>query len=145
MRNTKKKIREAYYNALSGSITLNGAPVPVVSGFTNAENILANHIIIDEMNETEKDSTQQSWGNETIVQLQLVSFALNSVSFDDLDEMEDQILQILFPTQKTVGISVTGFELLNLTKDSSNDIVEQDEAGSVVRRIIRFRQDIRQF
>ena len=144
MISTTKEIRTAYYQALNGNLSINGQNVPVVDGWDNAQSLVMHHVIIKNVTDSRRDRTQQTWGFEVIVELDIVTFQHNGFSSDDRDDIENQILTILMPTPNTIGISVTGFGLYNMEKESSRPIDEIGRGGNIARKILRISQFIQQ-
>lgn len=138
MINITKKVRTAYYTALSG------ISVPVVDGWNNSNSLVVNHVIIKNISETKKDNTYQTNGAEVIVELDIVTFQVNGFTSDTRDDIENEILQVLIPTPSTDGITVTGIGLFNVEKEGANDLEEVGDNGNIARKILRIKQDVHQ-
>jgi hypothetical protein len=137
--NITKKIRTAYYTALNGVIS-----VPVVDGWDMSNGMVEDHVIIKNIQEVKQDRTQQTYGAQAIVELDIVTYMKNGFTSDTRDDIEGEILAVLKPTINTNGLTVTGIGLYNVEKEGSNDIDEISPSGNVLRKILRISQFIQQ-
>jgi hypothetical protein len=139
MRNITKALRTAYYTALNGVIS-----VPVVDSWNTANGMVDDHVIIKNISQAKKDNTFQTFGEEVIVELDIVTYQKNGFTSDTRDDIEDEILQILKPDVQTDGITIGTFGLYNVEKESSNDVEEIVPGGNIARKILRIKQDVHQ-
>lgn len=139
MRNITKPLRTAYVAALNGVIS-----VPVVDSWNTSVSMVEDHVIIKNITQSKKDNSWQGWGEEVIVELDIVTFQINGFTSDKRDDIEDEILQILKPNVQTDGITIGTFGLFNIEKEGSNDFEEITDKGNIARKILRIKQDVHQ-
>src|SRR5688500_15066169 len=138
MRNITKPLRTAYVTALAG------ISVPVVDSWDTALGMVVDHVIIKNISQDKKDNSWQGWGEQVIVEFDIVTYQKNGFTSDTRDNIEDEILQILLPTVQTAGVTIGTFGLFNTEKESSDDIEEIVPGGNIARKILRIKQDVHQ-
>jgi hypothetical protein len=111
MNDAGQEVRKGFYDALKDAIAIPGDPVNKVP-------------IVDEkldLNITENDlymliggqainaaNTKSTWGKEVDLNITVVNRRKATNSKTTIEDIADQILQILFPTRTTFGLSVDG-------------------------------------
>lgn len=109
MNDAGEVVRKGFYNALNGAIGIPGDPINKVP-------------IVDEkldLNITEHDlymliggqqanaaNTKQTWGKEVDLNITVVNRRKATNSKTTIENIADQMLQILFPTRTTFGLSI---------------------------------------
>ncbi len=142
MKNVSKQLRKAYVTALAG-LTYDLVAVPVADGFSNAEAIRTNHIIIGEITKSLSDKNQSGFINDVFVSIDIVTRQLNGFTHDIADDIEDQILQIVCPTVITNGLgAIAGFQVVEVEFESSRPLEEEGENGNIIRNIVRLKNKI---
>jgi len=133
MRDTKKILRHAVYNALSGNVTYDGNPIPVYDEKNDNEPI---YILLSNQQEFD-DNTSDAFITRSTLDYEVVEQTGYSVSKDAIDDINDQILTIIFPTPSTTGLTMpTGFQFLNLRRESSRSLAfEISATESIIRNI----------
>lgn len=138
MRNITKPLRTAYVAALAG------ISVPVKDSWNTAQGMVTDHVIIKNITQAKKDNSWNGWGEEVIIELDIVTYQKNGFTSDTRDDIEDEILQILLPTVQTAGVTIGTFGVFNTEKESSYDIEEIIPGGNIARKILRIKQDVHQ-
>lgn len=142
MKDTKRILRQAIFNALDGNITLNGNPVPVYDEKNENENV---YILLSNQQEFD-DSPDGSFITRSTIDYEVVQQTGYSVSKDDIDDINEQILEILIPTQGTTGLTIpSGFQFHNVKRESSRSLAfEISPTESIVRNITTISTIIQQ-
>lgn len=133
MRDTKKILRHAVFNALDGQITLNGGTVPVYDEKNENESV---YILLSNQQEFD-DNPDGSFITRSTIDYEVVQQTGYSVSKDDIDDINEQILEILIPTQNTTGMTIpSGFQFHSVRRESSRSLtLEISPTESIVRNI----------
>jgi hypothetical protein len=133
MKDTKRILRQAIFNALDGQITLNGETVPVYDEKNENESV---YILLSNQQEFD-DSPDGSFITRSTIDYEVVQQTGYSVSKDDIDDINEQILEILIPSQGTTGLTIpSGFQFHNVKRESSRSIAfEISPTESIVRNI----------
>lgn len=133
MKDTKRILRQAIFNALDGQITLNGETVPVYDEKNENESV---YILLSNQQEFD-DSPDGSFITRSTIDYEVVQQTGYSVSKDDIDDINEQILEIIIPTQSTTGLTIpTGFQFHSVRRESSRSIAfEISPTESIVRNI----------
>ncbi len=133
MKDTKKILRHAVFNALDGNITLNGNPVPVYDEKNENESV---YILLSNQQEFD-DNTSDTFITRSTLDYEVVQMTPYSVSKDDIDDVNDQILEIIVPTPSSNGLtSPTGFQFLSVRREASRSIVMEISATETIVRNI---------
>lgn len=113
MKDTKKILRSAIYTALNGNVSYNAVNVPVYDErvpSTTTSNLFIAFSTQQEQDVEEQDST---WVTDSFIDFDIVNKTASEVSKDINDDVYEDVLEILFPTRLTIGITVpSGFQFL---------------------------------
>lgn len=141
MRDSKRALRTAYFNALNGNITLSGRNVPVWDRVPTREKYP--YIKLAEQTTAQAGGKRGCLMQDTTILLDIVtSFDGEQGGKQESDIIADQCFVIL--TEGTPPSMGTDFKLVGVTVDSDFDLEESSAAGYIVRRLIRFRNSIQQ-
>ena len=136
-----KALQTAYVTALNGNLTYESANVPVVDGIYHGS--AKNYVLIGNINEI-PDDTLDSYQKEVIVDLHIFTKQYNAASKDIANDIEAQILPILFPG--AIGVhglgTIADFQILNVRQEASNWVEEPGEGLNIMRKILPIRQTI---
>lgn len=91
-----------------------------------------------------QDSLKTEFGGQATLLIQIIGKKSLTVSRYEIDQIADTVMQALIPMNRSDYISVTGFEVVNVTLDSLNDSVIQESDGASARKLIRIRFLLRQ-
>jgi hypothetical protein len=119
MNDVGEAVRKGFYNALNNAIAIPGDPigkVPIVDEKLDL-NITENdlYMLIGGQQET-TTNTKSNWGNEVDLSITIVNRRKATNSKTTIENIADQMLQILFPTRVTFGLSVDSPFRLSYTK-----------------------------
>lgn len=86
------------------------------------------------------DNTKSNFGTQSTLLIQIYSKQSLSVSRYEIDQIADTVLQTLIPQDSGNYVSVTGFQVLQVDLDSTDDdsIPESDGITAVKRLRLRF-------
>lgn len=106
MRDAGEAIRKGFFNALNGQITIEGSPIPIVDEKLDL-NITEHdlYMLIGGQQETTAN-TKSTWANEIDLSVTVVNRRKATNSKTTIENIADQMLQILFPTRTTFGLSI---------------------------------------
>ena len=141
MIDVQKKIRDAFFQSLDGQLTYDGSPVPIVDEKLEDSENNTMYVIMSTQT-TVQDVIFSHFDHETTMLLDIVHKTQDFVTKDGIDEVAQQIFDILLPTVTTNGLTAqSGVQITNLQIESDQYFPMQLSAtGSVMRRLIRFRQ-----
>lgn len=110
MKDTKKILRTAIYNAL-GSITYNSVAVPVKEEKLNSTQAPDVYILLMNQQETAVERNSSAWITRSEIDIQIIQKTAFGVSKDPIDTVYESVLEVIFPTIGTIGITVpAGFQ-----------------------------------
>lgn len=144
MMDSGTQLRRAYYTALNGNLTVNGGPVPVFDG--KVEGSITNdvYVLFTQQDSTSKNSMSH-FAVETIIGIDIKQRIPSSVSNEDIEDVANQILQIVKPTPRTLGVSLTAPLSLVIIKVENNDnnrAQQIDTNNFMVTKSLRLRNHI---
>lgn len=135
MKNVSKQIRQAYYNALNGNISVEvykeEAPM--------SEEV--HHVIVRVESETDR-SHKSGFVTNPVVITEVVGVFGDSVDPDVVDDIDNEIRAIIKPDTKSRTFIVGGIQVTNIKAESSNLLQEDDGTKKYYRKITRWKQRI---
>lgn len=134
MINSGKYIRQAYYDALSGVIS-----VPVYKEDV-PESEVGNHVVLRLEGDSD-DSNKSSFNNVTTMLVDICTVGVNSIDPDTVEDIDGEIRAILLPTQGAILLADT-IRVLVLRPESSNYVPEDDGTKRYYRKVTRWTQKI---
>lgn len=137
MKGFAKKLREGYFAALSGVIS-----VPVTDGRGKVSEDA--FVIISDAIEGGNQNSFETWRTDVSIQLLICEKTTGAFTHDAVDGIEDEILQILIPSVDKAGFSVTGFQVMNVVKEASNYADEFGDNENCAKKILRIKQTLTQ-
>lgn len=144
MRDSGTQLRRAYYTALNGNITIDGNDVPVYDG--KVEDPKSDEVYILFMDQTDQDKSSKShFAVETTITIDIKQRLKATVSREDIEDVANQILQIVKPTPKTIGLTLSSPFKVLIVKVDSNDSSRPyavDAGEFVVTKSLRLRNHI---
>ena len=142
MKDTKKILRHAVFNALDGNITYEGNNIPVYDEKNENENI---YILLSNQQEFD-DSPDGSFITRSTIDYEVVQQTGFSVSKDAIDDINEQILEIIIPNQGETGLTIpSGCQFHIVKRESSRSIAfEISPTESIVRNITTISTIIQQ-
>lgn len=133
MKETKKIIRQAIFDAIDGQVVVNSVTIPVYDEKNDGENI---YILLSNQQEAD-DNTSDTFITRSTIDIEVVQQTGYSVSKDDIDDITEQILEIVIPTPNTHGLTEpTGIQILNVRRESSRSLaMEISISETIIRNI----------
>lgn len=120
MKDTKKILRTAIYNALSGNITYDSVAVPVFDEKAPDGNTYDRFIILSTQQETSFDRNSSVWITNSSIDIEIYDKTQSESSKDAVNDIYEDVLEIIFPTVSTIGITIpSGFEFQEGFRESS--------------------------
>lgn len=142
MKDTKRILRHAVFNALDENISYDGDNLHVYDEKNDNENI---YILLSNQQEFD-DNPDGSFITRSTIDYEVVQKSGYSVSKDAIDDINEQILEIIIPTQSTTGLTIpTGFQFHSVRRESSRSLAfEISLTESIVRNITTISTIIQQ-
>lgn len=140
MRNTKKIFRKAIYDALNNVIS-----VPVYDEKKHVGDADAVYVLLSTQQETNQTLTDCTWITLSTLDISIVVRTPHEVTKDVQDDIEEEILEILFPVAAgdVLETSVSGFLIQNMFRESSlTRNLSITPTDSVLETIIRISATI---
>ena len=139
-----KPLKDAYIALLTGAIDYNGTTIPV---YDEEGDPAGNdfYIIVSSVTDTQVQNQKTYFWSELTIIIDVVTRFDNRITKmkEPCDVITGKILDLVLPTVTTHSISCSGFQVLNVVKESSQHLPVLDtESKKVVRRVTRFRQQM---
>ena len=140
MIDVNKAVRYGFGDALSGNITFEGSPVPVVDDAVLLQSNTTMYVILSTQTAVET-SNFAKFEHECTLILDIVHKTQYSVTKDGVDDVAQQIFDIIQPTVTTNGLTAqSGVQFSNVEKIQDDYLsFTLSNVGPVVRRILRYR------
>lgn len=137
-----KQLLTAYYDLLNGNITYSGDPVNVyVNGVSSTER---SHYIQLRMESEFNDSNKPYFVTEPVVIADICTFHDGSIDASVVEDIDNQMRQLMFPTRKGIIIDTTDYRILNIKIENSSYLEGYDGSRHEHRKITRFNNRITQ-
>jgi hypothetical protein len=137
-----KPLKDAYIALLTGAIDYNGTTIPV---YDEEGDPAGNdfYIIVSSVTDTQVQNQKTHFWSELTIIIDVVTRLDFRATKEPADVITGKVLNLVLPTINTSGISCSGFQVLNVTKESSQHLPVLDTGTKkVVRRVTRFRQQL---
>ena len=137
-----KALKEAYISLLTDAVTYNGTIIPV---YDEEGDPAGNdfYIIVSSVTDAQVDNNKQKFWSELTIIIDVVTRFDFRAKKEPADVITGKVLELVLPTISTTGISCSGFQVLNVTKESSQHLPTLDTGTKkVLRRVPRFRQQL---
>lgn len=119
MKDTKKILRKAIYDAL-GSITYGGNAVPFYDEKAPQSNTANIFGIFSTQQETAIERNSSAFITQSSIDIELYQKTSYEVSKDALDDVYESMINTIFPTIGTIGLSVpSNFQFMEGFRESS--------------------------
>jgi hypothetical protein len=147
MIDASQPLRTAYYQLLNGNLLYNNINVPVSDDLKKLQDSGSSVYVLLSTQDSTDANTMQSWDSEESIVLDIVFKASARSNKQVVDNVAGQILGILFPSPG--GPSAlprqTGIQINCVRLDSSSYLtLSLGQAGTLVRRLLTFKQHVRQ-
>ncbi len=130
MINPTTEIKKGFKNLFS-AITYNAATVPYYEG----EGMVTDYQILLQDVDYQSESTKNDFYGRSSARFEIVTEAEGKFLTKDADLILNSMLLLLFPTPRTNGLTVTGFQVIGMKKDIGRAIKEEaGNGGKIVRR-----------
>lgn len=106
MNDAGQAVRKIFFSALNNQVTIEGSPIPIVDEKLDL-NITEHdlYMLIGGQASTSVN-TKSTWGKEVDLNITVVNRRKATNSKTIIENIADQVLQILFPTRTTFGLTV---------------------------------------
>lgn len=141
----KKPLRTAYYNLLNGALTSNAVPVPVTEDIKTLGSAATIYVLLSNQSGSSAGTFQTFDTDESIV-IDIVYKAGARANKDIVDGVAAQIIPLVLPSPGNTGlVSPAGLQIncVVLTDDKYLTLA-LNNSNSVVRRLLTFKQHVRQ-
>lgn len=145
MIDVKQPVRRAYYDLLSGVLTYNGSPVPIVDDVKNINDTSTIYVLLSNQSGVDA-STFQTFDSEETIVLDIVFKATMRSNKETVDNIAGQILGLVMPAPGINGLTSGPGVQINCVKlkDDRYLTLALNNSNSVVRRLLTFSQHVRQ-
>lgn len=133
MINPAPEIRKGLYSLLDGAVTYNSVEVPVYEG-EGVYSGIEYQILIGDMSYTEA-GTKHTHGGRVNQLIEIVTEVKGSSTTKHADAIAADVLDLVFPTPRTFGVTISGFKPCRVSKNLRL-LKEQGTKATIVRRII---------
>ena len=141
-----QKLRKAYFTALDGNLTWDGAAVPVVDEKLDVQ-ITDQDVYVIMTAQNEVDANNKSyWARECDIEMRIINRRKATNTKEVVEDASNQVLTILFPTKNTVGISIDSPLSLTYSRltNAEYDPLAQTDDGFVISKKLVFKNRITQ-
>lgn len=136
MINAGKHIRQAYYDALNGVISVNVYKEDV------PEDETGNHVLVRLEGETDEGNNAKFVSNVVVI-LDICTVGVNSIDPDTVEDIDQEIKDVLNATVNT-SLSLVDLQLTKMKIISSSYLAEDDGTKRYYRKIIRYTNRVNQ-
>lgn len=106
MNDVGEAVRKGFYDALDGQVTIEGAPIPIVDEKLDLNITEHDLYMLIGGQQAGAFNTKTTWAKEVDLNITIVNRRKATNSKTIIENIADQMLQILFPTRTTFGLSV---------------------------------------
>jgi hypothetical protein len=146
MKDYSAAIRKSFFDALDAQVTYDSTDIPVFD--EKVEGVPEKDIWIVIADQVDLDkSNKHQFANETTIDINVISKRRSAGGKKVIDDIADQVLQIILPTVKTVGISIASpFKIVYCEYlNGRSNALQQDSANQFVHiKTLQFRTFITQ-
>ena len=131
MINPAPEIRRGLFNLLNGAVTYDSQEVRVYEG----EGVLTKYQILIGATTYTDEGTKHTFDGRVNQTIEVVTEVEGSTTTKHADTITGDVLDLIFPTPRTMGINITGFKPCRVSKNLRL-LREQGTKSTIVRRII---------
>lgn len=136
MNNYVGELIKAYYHCLNGNITYNGQAVNVYRvGVESDERF---HYIQLRAESENDQSDKTKFVTNPVVVIDIYTVHEGSIDESVVQDIDNQVRQLLFPTRTTTGLIVTGFQVTITRMENSTYLDGFNGVRHEYRKITRF-------
>lgn len=106
MKDTKKILRQAVYDAINGNVLVNSLPVVVREEKLASSEQPSIYIILSTQQENTIERNGSSFITQSSIDIEITHQQGSEANKDVIDDVYEQILNIVFPTPTTIGLTV---------------------------------------
>jgi hypothetical protein len=134
VKDTKKILRQAIYDALNGNIIINSLPVLVIEEKLRSTQNPNLFIILSNQYENDEERNSSTWITRSSIDIEIIHKTGSDVSKDVIDNVYNQLLEIVFPTREALGLTVpVGFQFQEGFRESCfTNVVLLSETETVI-------------
>lgn len=143
MLDTSNAIRSAYLSKLNGNLSIDGRNV-VVYGQTPFETPGEQYAIISSVTETPTDENNDKFITQVDVNIDIFVEQYKFYDNSKVDDISNQILNILIPTNTMSDIGNANFEIYVIRRSASRYLPLESGQNFVSRKIITLRNFVKQ-
>jgi hypothetical protein len=136
--NTMGLVVQSYYDILDGN-------VPGFEGFKEdaPEGQTSNYYLIRAEGETDQ-SNKRTFSDESVVIIDIVTVHENNIDRSLVEGADHVISGLILPTPQGNVLSGSGIQILNVKRENSTYLTEQDQSRKYYRKVSRYTQTITQ-
>lgn len=136
MNNYVGELVKAYYHCLNGNITYNGQDVNVYNVAVSANE---RYHYIHLRPESESDQSNKAvFVTNPIIVVDIYTVHEGSIDAGVVEDIDNQVRQLLFPTRNTTGLNVTGFQVTIIKMENSTYLDGFNGSRHEYRKVTRF-------
>jgi hypothetical protein len=145
MKNPIGRLKTAWYNKLSGNITISGSQVKVFREDADSSPGLY-YVVIRAESSTDESTADAHFTRPIIITHIVTRFSGQTGIKDDIVEsIDEQIKELAIPTQNNDGLTdPTGFQFLCISPQSESYLTEDDGQYKYFQKIVRYEHLITQ-
>lgn len=141
-KNVMNPLVESWLSLLDGQLNYNSRTVNVYP--EDPDNDEEYHYVLIRAESETDDSNKHSFITRPVVVIDIVTIHDVSVNRTVVDDIDDQIRGLLFPTRKHDLPALTGLQITNVIPEGGTYLTEDDGTKRVYRKITRFIHRITQ-
>lgn len=133
MKNPAPYLRKAFFDLLDGQVEYNSVIVPVKE--QGGSRVVPYMILLGEFTNSDR-SNKHSFTGRASQLISIVHEGAGTVYHEDVDAIGDQVMNLIQPSPREIGINVDEFQIIGLVKDSQNYLDERSASGGFVTRLL---------
>jgi hypothetical protein len=141
-KNVMNPLIESWFSLLNGNLSYNSIPVNVYPEDPD-NNDTNHHVLIRAESETD-DSNKHSFITRPVIVIDIITFHDVSINRTIVDNIDEQIRELVFPTRKCALPPLNGLQITNVIPEGGSYLTEDDGTKRVYRKTTRFIHRITQ-
>ena len=133
-----KALRTAYYQLLSGNVSINGNPVPVYDAFAPVTDYP--YIILSSQTSTEEEQ-KTGKGHDATILIDIVTGSMDMIGRAQSEDIAEQVENIINPDSMQ-DINVQGYQVVSTIRESDGDLFNKNDSIYIYRKLMRYRHEL---
>lgn len=137
MKNVMDQLADSWYTLLNGNLSYDSREVKVYSEDADSADKF-HYVVIKAESETD-DSNKTSFVKNPVIIIDIITVhSITGVRKSIVNDIDDQIGELLFPTRKCALPALDGLQITNVRPEGSTYLNEDDGTKKYYRKVTRY-------